>query len=182
MVSSGEKAFPCYLKKRITNKSRKRPGFSGVHYFYYNFPQRMYFKKLYKKHRQSPKDGHMPVKVLVADENLDVHELVNDILLINYKDVAVDRVLEAEGFRAKLGAKHPGYNLIIIGSGLADASGKSAISILCEEFPQYRGAAVILQQAAGQIPNTPMAKKIPVLAKPYSLDEFSDCIKKICPR
>ena len=142
----------------------------------------MYFKKLYEKHRQSCKDGQMPVKVLVADDNLDVHESVNDILLINYKDVAVDRVLEAEGFRAKLGTKHPGYNLIIIGSGLTDASGKSVISILCEEFPQYRTAALILQDAAGQVPDTPMIKKIPVLKKPFSLDEFSDYIKKICPR
>lgn len=124
----------------------------------------------------------MPVMVLVADENLDVHELVNDILLINFKDVAVDRVLEVKGFRAKLGTKHPGYNLIIIGSGLADPSGKSAISILCEEFPQYRGAAIILQDAAGQVPDTPMIKNIPVLKKPFSLDEFSDYIKKICPR
>ncbi|HUI91110.1 MAG TPA: hypothetical protein VLX68_02580 [Chitinivibrionales bacterium] len=124
----------------------------------------------------------MPVKVLVADENLDVHELVNDILLINYKDVVVDRVLNAEALRAKLGTKQPGYHLIIIGSSLADASGKSAISILAEEFPQFRGIAVILQHAAGQVPDSPLIKKIPVLTKPYSLDEFSDRIKKICPR
>ena len=124
----------------------------------------------------------MPVKVLVADESLDVHELVNDILLINFKDVAADRVMEAEGFRAKLGSKRPGYNLIIIGSGLVDASGKSVISILCDEFPQYRGIALILQDETGQVPDNPMIKKIPVLAKPFSLDEFSDRIKKICPR
>jgi hypothetical protein len=124
----------------------------------------------------------MPVKVLVADENLDVHELVNDILLINYKDVAVDRVLSAEGLREKLGAQNPGYKLIIMGSTLADASGKSAISILSEEFPQFRAMSVILQHAAGQVPDSPLIKKIPVLEKPYSLDEFSDRIKKICPR
>jgi hypothetical protein len=124
----------------------------------------------------------MPVKVLIADESLDVHELVNDILLINFKDVAADRVMEAEGFRAKLGTKRPGYNIIIIGSGLADASGKSVISILCDEFPQYRGIALILQDAAGQVPDTPMIKKIPVLARPFSLDEFSERIKNICPR
>jgi hypothetical protein len=124
----------------------------------------------------------MPIKALVADESLDVHELVNDILLINYKDVAVDRVLNAEGFRAKLAAPHPDYKLIIIASSLADASGKSAISILCEEFPQHRSAAAILLDTAGQVPDTPMVKKIPVLKKPFSLDEFSDVIKKICPR
>jgi DNA-binding response OmpR family regulator len=124
----------------------------------------------------------MPVKVLVADESLDVHELVNDILLINFKDVAVDRVMEAEGFRTMLGTNRPGYNLIIIGSGLVDASGKSAVSVLCDEFPQYRGIVVILQDEAGQVPDTPMIKKIPVLAKPFSLDEFSDRITKICPR
>ena len=124
----------------------------------------------------------MPVKALVADESLDVHELVNDILLINFKDVTVDRVLEVKGFRSKLGSKRPGYNLIIIGSGLADATGKSAIAVLCEEFPQFRGAAIILQDAAGQVPDTPMIKNIPVLKRPFSLDEFSDHIKKICPR
>jgi hypothetical protein len=124
----------------------------------------------------------MPVKALVADENLEVHKLVNDILLISFKDVTVDRALDAATVRAKLGTARPGYNLVIVGSGLADASGKSVISVLWEDFPQYRGAVAILQDAAGKVPDTPLLKKIPVLKKPFSLDEFSDCIKKICPR
>lgn len=124
----------------------------------------------------------MPVKALVADEHLDVHKLVSDILLISLKDVTIDRALDAQTVRAKLGSENPGYNLVLVGSGLADGSGKSVISALWEEFPQYRGAVAILQDAPGQVPEMPAIKKIPVLKKPFSLDEFSNCIKKICPR
>jgi DNA-binding response OmpR family regulator len=124
----------------------------------------------------------MPVRVIVADENLDVQELVNDILLINFKDVSVERVLEAQGLRDKLDKSKRPYDLIIAASGLADPQGKSALAIIREEFQAYTGKTVILEDTSGQVTRGPLAAGIPILTKPFSLDEFGDCVRKICPR
>lgn len=124
----------------------------------------------------------MPVRVLVADDNLDVQELVNDILIINFKDVSVERVLDANGLREKLGAAKRPYDLIIVASGLADPQGKSAPAIIREEFRAVSGKTVILEDAPGQVKRGPGTAGIPVLTKPFSLDEFGDCVRKICPR
>jgi DNA-binding NtrC family response regulator len=124
----------------------------------------------------------MPVRVLVADDNLDVHELVNDILLINFKDVTVDRALDIEGLRTRLRAAQRHYNLVIAASSLADGTGKTILSILSNEFPEYLATVVLLEDMPGRVPAGPATANIPILKKPFSLDDFGDCIRRICPR
>ncbi len=123
----------------------------------------------------------MPVRVLVADDNLDVHELVNDILLINFKDVTVDRALDVDGLRVRLGSAQPPYDLVITASNLAGGSRDALVSILRSEFPGYLGKVVILEDVLGRTSADPDTAKIPILRKPFSLDDFGDCIRKICP-
>jgi DNA-binding response OmpR family regulator len=124
----------------------------------------------------------MSVRVLVADDDLDVQELVNDILLINFTDVSVERVLDVQTLRKKLGAAKRPYDLIIATSALADPKGTSALSIIRNEFAAYRGKTVILEDTAGKVPRGAEAAGIPILTKPFSLDEFGDIVRKICPR
>jgi hypothetical protein len=123
----------------------------------------------------------MPVRVLVADDNLDVHELVNDILLINFKDVTVDRALDVDGLRARLGSAQPPYNLVIAASNLAGSAGDALVSILSSEFPGYLDKVVILEDVLGRTSAGAAAAIIPILKKPFSLDDFGDCIRRICP-
>ncbi len=122
------------------------------------------------------------VRILVADENLDVQELVNDILRITYKDVTVDRALDMGGLRARLGAENLPYNLVIAASGLADDRGNGAPAILSREFPGYITKTLLLEDAPGDAAREAASAGIAVLTKPFSLDDFSDCIVKICPR
>ena len=124
----------------------------------------------------------MPVRVLVADDNLDSQELVNDILLINFKDVSVERVLDAATLRKKLSAAKKPYDLVIAASNLADPRGASALAIIRDEFAAYRDRTVILEDAPGKVPRGPETAGIPVLTKPFSLDEFGDRVRTICPR
>jgi DNA-binding NtrC family response regulator len=123
----------------------------------------------------------MPVRVLVADENLDVQELVNDILLINLKDVAVDRALSAEGLRTRLASVEHSYSLIVAASTLVDSNGNSALRIIRREFPEYVSKTVALEDAHGEARAAAENADIPVLTKPFSLDEFGECITRICP-
>jgi DNA-binding response OmpR family regulator len=124
----------------------------------------------------------MQMRLLVADDNLDVQELVNDILLINFKDVVVDRVLDADTLRAKLGTARQRYDLVIAASSLLDGTGKSAGAIVRDEFPDHLDKMILLEDTAGQEPSGPDRAPGAVLTKPFSLDEFGDCIRRICPR
>jgi|WetSurMetagenome_2_1015567.scaffolds.fasta_scaffold03934_5 hypothetical protein len=124
----------------------------------------------------------MHVRVLVVDDNLDSQELVNDILLINFRDVSVERVLDAQGLRKKLGAAKRSYDLIIAAAALADPKGVTALSIILNEFGAYRGKTVILEDAPGKVPRGADTAGLPILTKPFSLDEFGDCIRDICSR
>lgn len=124
----------------------------------------------------------MSVKVLVADENLDVQELVNDILLINLKDVVVDRALSVEGLRIRLASVEHSYGLVIAASTLVDSNGNSALGVIRREFPKYISKTVALEDTHGEARAAAENADIPVLTKPFSLDEFGECIAKICPR
>jgi len=122
----------------------------------------------------------MPVRVLVADDNLDVQELVNDILLINFKDVVVDRVLDADTLRAKLGRRASAT----IGHCGVEPSGrhrKSAGAIVRDEFPDHLDKMILLEDTAVRNVRTGQGAGRR-LTKPFSLDEFGDCIRRICPR
>jgi DNA-binding NtrC family response regulator len=124
----------------------------------------------------------MGVKVLVADDDLDVHELVNDILCITFKDVTVDRVLDADSFRARLRTSKKHYDLLLVSSDIADASGKDILSIILDEFPALVKKTVLIEETAAAARFDHSGAPLPLIKKPFSLDEFSGVIKKICPQ
>jgi DNA-binding response OmpR family regulator len=123
----------------------------------------------------------MAARVLVADNDLDVHELVNDILCITFKDVEVDRVLDGDLFRAKLFSSKNKYDLLLIASGVTDASGKDIVSIVVDEFPALVKKTAVIEETAATTRLDRSGAAIPLIRKPFSLDEFSSVIKKICP-
>jgi len=123
----------------------------------------------------------MATKVLVLDDDLDVHELVNDILCITYKDVSVDRALDADSFRDKVMSAKTAYDLVLIASGEADEAGKDAVSIVLDEFPGLLKITAIIEETAATVRFDRSGAAIPLIKKPFSLDEFSEVIKKICP-
>ena len=123
----------------------------------------------------------MAARVLVADDDLDVHELVNDILCISFKDVTFDRVLDTDSFRAKLLSTKNTYDLLLIASDMTDASGKDIISILLDEFSALVKKTAVIEETAATERLDRSGAPLPLIKKPFSLDEFSSVVKKICP-
>jgi DNA-binding NtrC family response regulator len=121
----------------------------------------------------------LAIHALVADEDLDVHELVNDILSIILKDVVVERVLNAEGFVRKLLSGQRRYDLIIVASKLHDGRGKSLASVVCNDYPAYCSKMAILKEPGEKLPADPRLAAVPYLEKPFSLDTFSETIKRL---
>jgi len=120
------------------------------------------------------------IRVLVADNDSDMHELVKDILHINFKDVIVERVQDCEGFRAKVRAGRENYNLILLDGYQTDTDGKELIDVLQEEFPDILHKVIMICGTASDCRVRQDRCSIPCLVKPFSLDDFGEIVKKIC--
>jgi hypothetical protein len=116
----------------------------------------------------------MPIRVLVADDDLDVHELVDDILHINFKDVAIDRAMDHSGVRAKIRSMKIPYDIILLG----DDGMKGFVEIVNEECPALmKKTIMICPEGSNQIDKW---SDIPQIVKPFSLDDFGEVLGKIC--
>ena len=119
-------------------------------------------------------------KVLVADDDLDAHELIHDILQINFKQVKIDRALSGESFIKKIEEAKNGYDLILFNIRLKYENGKDILSSLQHKFPGILDRIVLMADSPVQEMKHPHVKKIPCISKPFSLDYFGEVIKKVC--
>jgi len=120
----------------------------------------------------------MTIHVLIADNDSGIHELVNDMLHINFKDVTVERVRDRDSFRSRLKIGMSTYDLIIFDGYPTDNDGQEFINSLKEEFPGIMSKVIMLCGSGCSI--HPDQCEIPCLIKPFSLDDFGEIVKKIC--
>ncbi|HAJ80444.1 MAG TPA: hypothetical protein DCO75_11815 [Fibrobacteres bacterium] len=120
----------------------------------------------------------MTIHVLIADNDSGIHELVNDMLHINFKDVSVERVRDRDSFRSKLRIGMSTYDLIVFDGYPTDNDGQEFINSLKEEFPGIMSKVIMLCGSDCNI--HPDQCEIPCLIKPFSLDDFGEIVKKIC--
>ncbi|MBD3390822.1 MAG: hypothetical protein GF418_02200 [Chitinivibrionales bacterium] len=119
----------------------------------------------------------MPVNVLLADHDLDVHKLVADLLPILFKDVAIDRVLKSEGLIEKLSERADDYNLIILDMDIGDIGEQSILVTIRDRFPHMLKRVVLILDADSDMPDGNGFEDIPRITKPFSLDEFGEIVK-----
>jgi hypothetical protein len=116
----------------------------------------------------------MPIRVRVADDDLDVHELVDDILHINFKDVAINRAMDPSGVRAKIRSMKMPYDIILLG----EDGMKGFVEIINEECPALMKKTIMICPE-GSI-HVDKWNDIPRIVKPFSLDDFGEVLGKIC--
>jgi hypothetical protein len=116
----------------------------------------------------------MTIRVLVADDDLDVHELVDDILHINFKDVAIDRAMDHNGIRSKIRSMQKPYDIILLG----DNGMKGYIEILYEECPALMKKTVMICPEGSE--HIEKWGDITRINRPFSLDDFGEVLGKIC--
>ena len=122
----------------------------------------------------------MAVRVLVADYDSDMHELVNDILHINFRDVVIERVQDSAGLRSKISSGSNQYNLILLDGYQTDTDGREIIDVLQDEFPDVLGKVIMICGTASDCRIRQDRCAVPCLVKPFSLDDFGEIVKKIC--
>jgi hypothetical protein len=117
-------------------------------------------------------------KVLIADDDMESHELIDDLIEINFRDVKIEHALNGESFWTKIAPVPCPFNLILFNVDLIKSGETDIVDRIRTERPELLGRMVFLVAKAGTLPVT-VAGSV-VIARPFSLDEFSDVVKKVC--
>lgn len=117
------------------------------------------------------------VHVLIADNDLDSHELVDDVVDMIFRDVRIDRALSKESLFLRLGASGNNYDLIIFNYTMEKKEIEEVIQYITATRPELLPSIFFItsDKQHKEIP-----AQFPVLTRPYSLDAFSEIAKKIC--
>jgi DNA-binding NtrC family response regulator len=121
----------------------------------------------------------MVKKVLVVDDDLDIHELLHDILEINFKQVKIDRALSYTTFIRKIDEAKPPYDLVLLNTRLKHESGRDVLATLRTKYPAVFEKVILIADSPVE-QNDQAAKEIPSISRPFSLDHFGEVVKKVC--
>jgi DNA-binding NtrC family response regulator len=127
----------------------------------------------------------MAINVLVAEEDMDVHELVADILEINFKNVKIDRALDYDSFLKKVNGPEEPYHLIIMNESIGgEVSTKDVVEKIRAAQSNFTERLVLLSGAEDECRSSldESLRQIPFIKKPFSLDGFGEIVKKVCAR
>ncbi|MFP4013544.1 MAG: hypothetical protein ACLFVQ_05625 [Chitinispirillaceae bacterium] len=120
------------------------------------------------------------IKVLIADEDLDFHELMDDVLEINFRDVKIDRALSIENFWNRIKESGDQYDLILFNFSLQQESKECVLNTIKKLDPMLMGKLVLVGNKPDDLPCNPELMDLPFLKKPFSLDHFGEVVKKTC--
>jgi len=118
------------------------------------------------------------IRVLIADYDLDSHELVDDLVEMIFRDVKIDRALSRESLFARLGTADADYHLIIFNYSMHESEITKVLDYVRSCNPDLMERIVFIITSENLRERIPA--QYPVLVKPYSLDEFSEVVKKTC--
>ena len=121
----------------------------------------------------------MMKKVLVGDEDLDVHQLVHDILQINFKQVVIDRALTGKSFLSKINTAKTPYDLILCNIKMNKENGQNLLDSIREEHPDIIDRIILLADSPEESA-VQLGRELPCVSKPFCLDRFGEVIKKVC--
>lgn len=120
------------------------------------------------------------IKVLIADDDLDFHELMDDVLEINFRDVKIDRALSIENFWNRIKECGDQYDLVLFNSSLQQDSEECVLNSIKKLDPALLGKLVLVGDKQDDIQYSPDLLDLPYLQKPFSLDHFGEVVKKAC--
>jgi len=121
----------------------------------------------------------MEVKVLIADDDMDVQHLMYDILEINFRDVVIDRALSLQSFWKKVSVADNKYRFIFLTTEYIKEEPEGFLDRLTAANPDVLSSLILMGSAADVEAYGEEAGRLPFLEKPFSLDRFEEAVKAV---
>ncbi|MBD3240172.1 MAG: response regulator, partial [Chitinivibrionales bacterium] len=86
----------------------------------------------------------MPVRALIAEEDLNLHQVVHDILEMSFKDLEIERAMNYDSLLNALRQEGPGLDLILYDLRFDQSSGHNALAVIRSEMPDLLPRLVVL--------------------------------------
>jgi DNA-binding NtrC family response regulator len=130
----------------------------------------------------------MKTNILVADDDMDVQQLMCDALEISLRKVRIERAMSLSGFWAKLpAAPDKPWQLVVLSAEYIKEEPAGFMERFMAANPEAAGRVVIVGTAADAAVLESYAetagegvKAAPFLVKPFSLDGFEELVKQVC--
>jgi DNA-binding NtrC family response regulator len=120
-----------------------------------------------------------PVQVLIAVEDLSLHQAIDDILEIGFKEVEIDRALSTEVFLERLRESERRYDVIVYDLRCDEETDTPGLADVVREFPQVTKRLVVVATSAESIRHNSAADGVAWVRYPLSLDAFVDTVRRV---
>jgi len=119
------------------------------------------------------------IKVLVADTDLDVHQLVRDILEINFRDVQIERALSGSSFLSKINEAEEQFDLILYNNRIDEEQNEPVLAQVKDRNPEIANRIVIIAESEEDVKRS-IYESMPYITRPFSLDNFGEVVQRTC--
>ena len=121
----------------------------------------------------------MVVKILIADDDMDVHQLMCDVLAINFKKVNIERALNISSFWEKYSADDAAWDLVFLRVKYILEEPEGFMERLTKANPDTLNKVILMGYEYNYKMCNDDVKALPFLAKPFSLDRFAELAKSV---
>jgi DNA-binding NtrC family response regulator len=124
----------------------------------------------------------MRIRALVAEEDLNLHQVTHDILEMCFSDVKIERAMNYESLMAKLRAEDADYDLVLYDLKFDELSGSDALPTIRKEMPELANRIIVLAGNGDDVRRSAHARDLAYVLHPFSLDDFIDTVKRVRER
>jgi len=121
----------------------------------------------------------MKITVLIADDDMDVQHLMYDLVEINFRDVVIERALSLQSFWKKVSVEDNPYRFIFLTTEYIKEEPDDFLGRLRAANSDAPDSVILMGSAADIEACGEDIKQLPLLKKPFSLDDFEEAVKTV---
>jgi len=121
----------------------------------------------------------MQIKVLIAEDDMDVQHLMYDLVEINFRDVVIERALSLQSFWKKVSVADSNYRFIFLTTEYIKEEPDDFWGRLRAASPDAPDKVILMGGKADIEACGEEIAQLPLLEKPFSLDKFEEAVKAV---
>ena len=120
-----------------------------------------------------------PVRALVALNDMGLHQVVEDILEITFREVKTDRVMTPQSLRDYVQERGDEYDLMLLDAAFGQEGEESPLGSLISEAPQICSRLVLIVPKSRKQSLPASLQNFPKVSYPFMLDDFTATVQQV---